>query len=85
MELPLEQCEFCKELLKQYAVLLGYTERQVDEALPYLKPRKSWITKGKGGSQVVTHHFTCPKCYPLIKKEWKVVDRRYDVREIGNR
>lgn len=71
------------ELLKAYAVLLGYTEADVEKMLPHLKPTKSWITKGKGGSQVVTHYFRCPKCFPLIKKGWRTVDRRYDVREIG--
>ena len=84
MELPEpEQCEFCKTLLKQYAALLGYTEKDVDEKLPYLKPKKSWLSKGKGGSQVVTHYFRCPRCFPLIGKGWKVIDRRFNVREIG--
>lgn len=85
MELPEEQCEFCKELLKKYARLLGYTAKDVDEKLPYLKPRKSWVTKGKGGSQVVTHYFQCLRCYPLLKKGWKLIDRRFDVREIGKK
>lgn len=80
MELPeKEQCGFCKEFLMEYADLLGYTEQDVDEKLPYLNPVKSWIAKGKGGSQVITHYFKCPTC----GKGWKVIDRRFDVREIG--
>jgi len=83
MSLPESQCEHCKKILKAYAKILGYTVKDVDEKLPFHKPRKTWITTGKGGSQVVTHYFQCLRCYPLTKKGWKIVDRSMDVREIG--
>lgn len=90
-ELPKEQCPFCKKLLKKYADILGYTVKDVEEKLPYHAPRKSWIAKStKGGSQMLTHYFQCIRCYPMTKKGWKKVERRFtqkelDIREIGKK